>query len=152
MKARTTASCLALSCLAAVMLLSGALADAYPPPEPPGEVQKKVAEQAGGPQEPAAPDQAAPERPATPAEMAERIEALEKKNLVLSEDLGKARLDARTRLAEAEKRRAEDMARFKKKIEELNAQLAAERQRQSRKNKDLWLAVGILALGIIATN
>ena len=82
----------------------------------------------------------------------ERVVALERENLVLREDLGKARLDARTALSELEKRRAEDAARFQQKIDALNAELAAEREKQARRNQNLWLAIGIVAIGVIAAN
>jgi hypothetical protein len=155
MNARTTVARFVLACLAVVLLVAVALGDASSPAGAPGEAQRKVAAQAGG-EERTAPGSprvaAAPERAKSPAELSERVEALEKENVVLREDLGKARLDVRTSLAEAEARRAREAAEFQQRIDDLNAQLAAERERQARKNKNLWLAVGILALGIIASN
>jgi hypothetical protein len=153
MNARTTVTCLTLACFALVLLASGALGDTSSPAGAPGEAQRKVASQATGEARTAPGSSrtaAGPERAASPSELSERIQALEKENVVLREDLGKARLDVRTSLAEAEARRATEMAGFQKRIDDLNAQLAAERDRQTRKNKNLWLAVGVLALGIIA--
>lgn len=155
MNARTTVACLTLACFALVLLAICAFGDASSPAGAPGEAQRKVASQAAGETRvaPAAARAAAdPTRAASPSELSERIEALEKENVVLREDLGKARLDVRTSLAEAEARRAKEAAEFQKRIDDLNAQLASERERQGRKNKDLWLAVGVLALGIIAVN
>ena len=155
MNARTTVARLVLACLAVALLVPVALGDASSPAGAPGEAQRKVAEQAGGggSATPGASGAApAPEPARSPAELSERVEALEKENVVLREDLGKARLDVRTSLAEAEARRAKEAAEFQQRIDDLNAQLAAERDRQARRNKNLWLAVGILALGIIASN
>jgi hypothetical protein len=84
--------------------------------------------------------------------MGERVVALERENLVLREDLGKARLDSRTAMNEIEKRRAEDAARFQQKIDALNADLAAEREKQARRTRNLWLAIGVVAIGVIAAN
>ena len=110
----------------------------------PGQAQKKVAAQAcPAPATSAAPDVSA---------MGERVVALERENLVLREDLGKARLDARTAMNELEKRRAEDAARFQQKIDALNADLAAEREEQARRTRNLWLAIGVVAIGVIAAN
>jgi hypothetical protein len=94
-----------------------------------------------------------PQAPAeSPAELGERVQALEKENLVLREDLGKTRLDARSRLDEAAKQQAEMEEQLRQRIDELNAKLAAEQQSRARSNRNLWLAVGVLALGIIASN
>ncbi|MCJ7821533.1 MAG: hypothetical protein MUQ26_00365 [Armatimonadetes bacterium] len=155
MNARTTVACLTLACFALVLLASGAFGDASSPAGAPGEAQRKVTSRVVGGEtllliEPRV--VAESEGPKSPAELSERIQALEKENVVLREDLGKARLDVRTSLAEADARRAKEAAEFQKRIDDLNAQLAAERERQGRKNKDLWLAVGVLALGIIAAN
>lgn len=155
MNARTTVACLTLACFALVLVAGGALGDASSPAGAPGEAQRKVASQALGEEmllfiEPRI--VAESEEPKSPSELSERIEALEKENVVLREDLGKARLDVRTSLSEAEALRAREMAEFQKRVDDLNAQLAAERERQARKNKNLWLAVGVLALGIIAAN
>ncbi len=95
---------------------------------------------------------AAPPAPQTKAPDAttlnERVIALEKENLVLREDLGKARLDVRT----AVNKQSEEMARMQKKIDDLNAQLAIERDKQSKRSKNMWIAIGIVALGVIAAN
>jgi hypothetical protein len=91
-------------------------------------------------------------KPADAGTLTERVIALEKENLVLREDLGKARLDLRTALSDQEKRHAAEMARMQQKIDELNAQLAADRERESRRSRNLWIAVGLLALGVLAAN
>jgi len=91
-------------------------------------------------------------KPADTGTLTERVIALEKENLVLREDLGKARLDVRTALSDQQKRQAQEMARMQQKIDELNAQLAAERDKQSERSRNLWIAVGLLALGVIAAN
>jgi len=109
----------------------------------PGQVQKAAAALACPAPAPASPDVSA---------MGERIVALERENLVLREDLGKARLDSRTAMNELEKRRAEDAARFQQKIDALNADLAAEREKQARRTRNLWLAIGVVAIGVIAAN
>ncbi|HUU53520.1 MAG TPA: hypothetical protein VMY87_01260 [Armatimonadota bacterium] len=109
----------------------------------PGQVQKAAAALACPAPAPASPDVSA---------MGERVVALERENLVLREDLGKARLDSRTAMNELEKRRAEDAARFQQKIDALNADLAAEREKQARRTRNLWLAIGVVAIGVIAAN
>ncbi len=134
---------LCLLCLLLVCVFACAAAVAGEP----GDVQKKAAAQAAP-----APTAAAP-APATldPVALTERVVALERENLVLREDLGKARLDARTKLSELEKQHAEDAARFQQKIDALNAELEAERERQARRNRTLWIAVGVVAIGLLAT-
>ena len=149
MRSRTVICCAAVWCIVVVSMLSGEPAPAPPSAGAPGEAQKKAAAQAA-PAEPAPP--VVPERFIEPAELGERIDALEKQNLVLREDLGKALLDARTRLLDAEKRQAETAARLQQRIDDLNAQLAVERERQARRSRNLWLAVGVLAIGIIAAD
>jgi hypothetical protein len=95
---------------------------------------------------------AAPPKSADASALTERVIALEKENLVLREDLGKARLDLRTGLSDQAKRQADEMARMQQKVDELNAQLAAEGERQSQRNRNLWIAIGLLALGVVAAN
>ncbi|HUU53535.1 MAG TPA: hypothetical protein VMY87_01340 [Armatimonadota bacterium] len=114
----------------------------------PGQVQKKAAGQAA----PAPVAPAAGASAVDTATLAERVVALERENLVLREDLGKARLDVRTGMNELEKQRAEDAARFQQKIDALNAELQAEREKQARRNRNLWLAIGVVAIGVIAAN
>jgi len=112
-----------------------------------GDVQKKAASQA-------APTASAPSVSQAPdaIQLGERVAALEKENIVLREDLGKSRLDARIRLSELEKARAEDAARFQQKVDALNAELAAEREKSTQRNRNLWIAIGVVALGVLATN
>ncbi len=89
---------------------------------------------------PCRPSPLPPPRPPYP----QRVDVLEKQNLVLSEDLGKAQLQNRE-LQEAAKAQAEA-------IDRLNAQLAAEqkkadeeREKQAKRNQYLWIAVGFVA-------
>jgi len=112
-----------------------------------GDVQKKAASQAA-PTSDTPPTSQAPDV----IQLGERVVALEKENIVLREDLGKSRLDARIRLSELEKARAEDAARFQQKIDALNAELAFEREKSAQRNRNLWIAVGVVALGVLATN
>ncbi|MFB3880293.1 MAG: hypothetical protein ACE149_03470 [Armatimonadota bacterium] len=86
------------------------------------------------------------------AALTERVLALEKENVVLREDLGKARLDLRTGLNEQAKQHADEMARMQQKIDELNAQLAAEHDKQAERNRTFWLAIGVLFIGVLAAN
>jgi hypothetical protein len=144
MKTSTTLAHVGVCCIAALCLLGSAFGDTPDPGEAPGDVHRKVVGQAVAAE--------APEREQTPAELGERVGALEKENLVLREDLGKARLDARARLEEAERERAELESRLQQRVDELNERLAAERDRQARKSRNLWLAVGILALAIIGSD
>jgi hypothetical protein len=87
-----------------------------------------------------------------PVALGERVTALEKENIVLREDLGKARLDLRSGLGELGDQHEADMGRFQQKIDDLNAQLEEDRQRAQRRERNLWLAVGVLAVAIIATS
>jgi len=82
----------------------------------------------------------------------ERVLALEKENLVLREDLGRARLDLKTSLNEQAKRQADEMARMQLKLDALNAQFTAEREKQSERNRTLWIAIGVLTIGMLAAN
>ena len=84
------------------------------------------------------------------AALTERVNALEKQNVVLGEDLGKARLDTRTKLEEAAKKQAEAIAALNQRLAEEKAKADAERERQGKKNRQLWIAVGVLAIGLIA--
>ncbi len=136
-----TSMAIAVTCILVFFFLVGAPALAGEP----GEPQKKAAGQAAP-----APAGQVSKVPATA--LAERVSALEKENLVLREDLGKARLDARTEVEELRRRHAEDAARFQQKVDTLKATLEAERQRQARRNRNLWLAIGVLAIGVIAAN
>jgi septal ring factor EnvC (AmiA/AmiB activator) len=133
---------LGLSCILMGLLLSSALA-APSPSAPAGGALAKAAAQA-----------APKETPSTggSATVGERITALEKENVVLREDLGKARLDTRTQLDAAAKRQAEAVAKLQKKLDEANANLEAERQKNAKRNRNLWYAVGALALGIALRN
>jgi hypothetical protein len=87
-----------------------------------------------------------------PTVLDERVTALEKENVVLREDLGKARLDVRAALHELTDEHETDMARFQQKVDDLNAQFAEERESARRRERNLWLAVGVLAVAIIATS
>ena len=74
--------------------------------------------------------------------LSEKVTALEKENLVLREDLGKARLDARSNLEAA----------LAKLNQEMEAKLKAEREAQAKKNRTFWLAIGAVAIGVLASN
>jgi|GEM_PF-4276584 len=74
--------------------------------------------------------------------LSEKVIALEKENLVLREDLGKARLDARSNLEAA----------IAKLNQEMEAKLKAEREAQAKKNRTFWLAIGAVAIGVLASN
>ena len=133
---------LMLSCVVIASLLVGAHA-APAPTAPAGGVLAAVAAQASPKESPAVGGSATP---------AERITTLEKENVILREDLGKARLDTRTQIDTLSKRQAEAMARLQKQLDEANAKLEAERQRNAKRNRNLWYAVGALALGIALSN
>jgi len=97
----------------------------------------------------------APAATASGATLDERVTELEKTTVILREDLGKARLDARTELDAAAARQADSDAKLQKQIDQLNAKvadlnarLAAERKARARQNRNLWIAIGILAVGI----
>jgi len=133
---------LVLTCVVIAFVLAGA--QAAPSPAPPaGGVLTKVAAQAAPKETPSASASATPN---------ERITTLERENVVLREDLGKARLDVRTQLEAAGKRQAEAVARLQKQLDEANAKLEAERQKNAKRNRNLWYAVGALALGIALSN
>jgi len=74
-----------------------------------------------------------------------------KQNLVLSEDLGKTQLKAR-QLEDVAKQQAEAIAKLNQQVAEQQAQMQAEKEKQAKKNKQMWIAVGVLFLGIIASN
>ncbi len=106
----------------------------------------------------AAPDPA-PAAAAAPADKAaqeeaipERVSALEKENVILREDLGKARLDTKSDLEELARRQAEAIARLNKQLAELQAKQDAERAAQARRNRKLWIAIGVVALGAILSD
>jgi hypothetical protein len=100
--------------------------------------------------------QAAPKttpRKAEPTEatsLADRVTALEKQGVVLSEDVGKTRLDQRMQLDALAKRQAEAIAKLNQQMAEQQAQAERERQKQATRNKYLWIAIGVLAVGVIA--
>lgn len=87
---------------------------------------------------------ATPEASATP--LAERVETLERETVVLREDLGKARLDAKADLEELARRQAEAIARLNQQIADTEAKLQAERAAREREHRRLWMAVGALAV------
>jgi hypothetical protein len=91
-------------------------------------------------------------KPADTGALTERVIALEKENLVLREDLGKARLDVRTNVNTLKEQQAADMAKMQEKIDALNAQLAAEQEKQTKRTQMLWIAIGLIAIGAIAAN
>ncbi len=136
-----TTSVLLLSCIVIASLLVGA--SAAPSPAPPAVgVLAAVAAQASPKEAPAV---------GGTATTGERITTLEKENVILREDLGKARLDTRTQVEAANKRQAEAVARLQKQLEEANAKIEAERQKNAKRSRNLWYAIGALAVGIVAT-
>ena len=86
------------------------------------------------------------------AAVPDRLTALEKQNLVLTEDLGKARLETRTRLEEVSRRQAEEIEKLNQELAKSRAQAEADRKKQQERNRNLWIAVGVLALGVIGSN
>jgi len=86
-----------------------------------------------------------PTQPMDNKALTEKVTALEKENLILREDLGKARLDARASLEAA-------TAKLEAELADTNAKLEEERKSQAKKTRTLWLAIGVLAIGIAASN
>ena len=91
-------------------------------------------------------------KPADMKELTERLQLLEKENLVLREDLGKARLDTRSALEAAAKRQAEAIVKINAELKETQDKMAAERAAQARRNRKLWIAVGVAAIAAFAAN
>ncbi len=91
-------------------------------------------------------------KPADQGSLPERVTTLEKESVVLREDVGKARLDARSDVETLASRQAEAIARLNKEVDDLQARLDAERAAQARRNRNLWTAVGVVALGVILSN
>jgi len=150
MTARTSHVCTVLAC-ALIICLPGVAPAADPADtSAPGGIQKKAAAQADPARRPT--PESAPKETPDAAALGERVDALEKENVVLREDMGKARLDARTDLRDLEKQQSDADARLQQRIDELEAQLAAERERQSRRERHLWMAIGILAIGMLAAD
>ncbi len=139
MNRHATVAVTVLCCIALSAALAGQPAFAADA----GGAQRKAAAQAAPAAQPRATDATT---------LNERVIALEKENLVLREDLGRARLDTRTSLADQAKRQAEEMARMQQKVDALNAQFAAEREKQSRRSRNTWIAIGLLAVGVLAAN
>ena len=133
---------------AAALLSAGALAEpGQPGPTATSQETIVVAQAKAAP--------AAVKEPAEAADTAalsERLGSLEKENLVLREDLGKARLDARAQLEAAAKRQAEAIARLSKELADTQAKLEAEQAARARQNRTLWMAVGIVAIGVLLSN
>jgi len=134
---------LTLALLAVGLLTAVAAAD------DPGVIQTQSTAHAGTVLIAAAPPAA---KATDPTVLDERITALERENVVLREDLGKSRLDSRAGLKELSDQHEADMARFQQKVDDLNAQFEEERERAQRRERNLWLAVGVLAVAIIATS
>jgi len=84
--------------------------------------------------------------------VAGRVEALEKENVVLREDLGKARLSARTELNSAEKRFADAIAKVKRDLRAAEEKMEAERKAQAKRNRNFWIAIGALAIAAAASD
>lgn len=125
-----------LTCAIAVLTVSAAVADSPQAASTDGGLL--LVAQAKALPAPAA----EPSRPMDLNVLSERVRALEKENLVLREDLGKARLDARNELNATAKRQAEQ-------IEQLNQQVAKEHAAQKKRTRNLWYAIGGVALGAL---
>jgi len=112
------------------------------------------ADEAAAPAPPTAPEgqQVAQAPEAAPAPTAssvpQRVEALEKQNLVLSEDLGKAQLKARD-LEEVTKQQAAAIAKLNQQLAEEQKKAESERQKQAMRNRYMWFAVGLVAIATI---
>jgi len=140
---KRTTSVLLLSCIFVGALLIGAWAAPTPAPSAVGVLTEVAAQASPSPKE-------APAVSGAPT-TGERITTLEKENVILREDLGKTRLDTRTQIETVNKRHAEAVARLQKQLDEANAKMEAERQKNSKRSRNLWYAVGALAVGIVAT-
>lgn len=88
--------------------------------------------------------------PADNAAVSDRVSALEKQGTVLSEDVGKARLEQRMQLDALAKRQAEAIAKLNQQMAAQQAAAEKERKKQETRNKYLWIAIGVLAVGVIA--
>jgi len=137
-----TTSVLLLSCILIASLLVGASAAPSPAPPAVGVLTAVAAQASPSPKEAPA---------GGTATTAERITSLEKENVILREDLGKARLDTRTQIETVNKRQAEAVARLQKQLDEANAKMESERQKNAKRSRNLWYAIGALAVGIVAT-
>ena len=108
------------------------------------------------PAQPTAVAQAAPAKesakPADQGAIPERVTTLEKENVVLREDLGKARLDAKGDLETLAKRQAEAIARLNQQVADTQAKLEAEQARRERQNRNLWIAIGAVAVGWLVSD
>ena len=135
MKKRCTVTHTAIILLAAMLLAGVAFAETAAPPA-------EAADTSAG-------AQAAPTEAADQEAIPERVTALEKENVILREDLGKARLDVKSDLQSLAERQAEAIARLNKELADLQAKLDAERAAQGRRNRNLWIAVGVVALGVM---
>jgi peptidoglycan hydrolase CwlO-like protein len=96
---------------------------------------------------------AAPRKAETPADaeaLESRVRALENQSTVLSEDVGKTRLEQRTQLEDLAKRQADAIAKLNQQLADTNAQLQQQREKEAKRTRQLWLAVGVLVLGVIA--
>jgi len=146
---RTSTVCgVVLACALVALLVGGALADAQPPASDTASGPPIVVAQA----RPASAPSTESAKPADVGALSERVNALENEDLVLREDLGRARLDARSELEAAAQRQAEAIARLNNELAETRARLEAERAAQARRNRNLWTAVGVLAIGVMLSN
>jgi hypothetical protein len=93
---------------------------------------------------PQAPAKAAAAAPAAGSSVTQRVDALEKQNLVLSEDLGKAQLKARE-LETVAKMQADSIAQLNQQLAATQKQADAEREKQAKRNQYTWIAVGLVA-------
>ncbi len=134
--------------IVAALVLTAGLAWADTPGQSGANAAAKAAAQASASTTPAPKPTAPAAAPNAP--LAERVSTLEKQNVVLSEDLGKARLEQRLQLEDFAKKQAEAIARLNQQLSETQKQLDAEREKQAKRNRNMWIAVGALALGVLA--
>jgi hypothetical protein len=92
-----------------------------------------------------APAKPAPAPTAAGPSVGQRVDALEKQNLVLSEDLGKSQLKARE-LENLAKMQAEAIAKLNQQLAAEQQRAEAERQKQAKRNQYMWIAVGLVAI------
>jgi hypothetical protein len=144
MKAIAMVSCLMLALSAGLAWAETAPSGRAAPDTAPATA---VVAQAATPARSTGAREAAP--PAEAGPVPERVTALEKESVVLREDLGKARLDARSELEAVAKRQAEAIERLHKELAETQAKLEAERAAQAKRNQKVWLAIGVVALAAL---
>jgi len=143
---------LGLTLVALIVFMGAACAEPTDQPQtaPPPAKAAAQAQAQTNPAPKAAP--AAPAPAPSSAAIPDRVSALEKQNLVLTEDIGKARLETRTRLEALAKQQAEQIQKLNQELAQQRAQMEADRKKQQERSRNMWIAVGVLALGVIGSN